>query len=366
MPACRAADMLRSARRSGAGITPNEEEDMDWFNRLTGFKEATYADTQARLEVDGTLLRSKVNGTAYGIGTFEMAALADLRAQVAAGSGAAGRLRASIVQGDVGAMHQEPEFAGAVFQVASQFNALEMVGPTVTPEDGVSRYEHDRTQGPACAMAAGAATIFRNYFVPVGDQTGQTATRQLDGIADLGAALSEALGRPVADLWAMRNGYSMCTRAGLDLIAEHLRSASTGQIDALAGMLRVGIHRDVEVTDAPTLPGPRVTQVFASALPVAYGRVPARHWQPFAQLVLDAAYEATLLAAVINARRGTSSTVLLTLLGGGAFGNDDAWIHAAIQRAAAKVQAFDLDLRLVRYGRPAAGLRALVQRLQAA
>jgi hypothetical protein len=64
-------------------------------------------------------------------------------------------------------MHQSPKNAGALFQVASQFNLLEMVLPRVTPEHGVTRYAHDHTQGPACAIAAGAATIYRNYFVPV-------------------------------------------------------------------------------------------------------------------------------------------------------------------------------------------------------
>ena len=45
--------------------------------------------------------------------------------------------------------------------MASQFNLLEMTGPEITPEDGVTRYAHDRTQGPACAIAAGAATVYR-------------------------------------------------------------------------------------------------------------------------------------------------------------------------------------------------------------
>ena len=126
---------------------------MDWFTRLTGFRETSYSETQARLEVDGSTLRSTVNGKSYGIGQFEMPSLGELRQQVAAGSGQAGRLRVSIVTGDVRQMHQRPEFAGALFQVASQFNFLEMVGPSVSPEDGVTRYEHDHTQGPACAMA---------------------------------------------------------------------------------------------------------------------------------------------------------------------------------------------------------------------
>lgn len=34
-----------------------------------------------------------------------------------------------IVTGDVGKMHQAPEYAGALFRVASRFNALEMISP---------------------------------------------------------------------------------------------------------------------------------------------------------------------------------------------------------------------------------------------
>src|SRR5215216_2373940 len=97
----------------------------------------------------------------------------------------------------VRAMHRSPEYAGALFQVASQFNLLEMVGPEITPMDGVTRYEGDRTQGPACAIAAGAATIYRNYFAPVAGGQGQTEERQFDGLADIGEALASALNQPV-------------------------------------------------------------------------------------------------------------------------------------------------------------------------
>ena len=53
----------------------------------------------------------------------------------------------------------------------------------------------------------------------------------------------------------------------------------------------------------------------------AYTDVPASHWAPFASLILEAAYEATLSAAMLNAQRGVSNIVLLTSLRGGAFGN---------------------------------------------
>ena len=323
---------------------------MDWFERLTGFRETGYDDTRRRLEVNGRQLRSRVNGQAYGIGELELVSLQTLRERVHSGGGLPGRLKVRVVNGDVRRLHQAPEYAGALFQVASQFNLLEMVSPEVTPEQGVTRYQHDPTQGPACAIAAGAATIYRNYFAPVGDGIGQTSERQLDALADVGAALSEALGQPVDALWTMRNGYVLCTRAGLDAIAAHLASLSPEQTDALRGKLRIGIHSDAEVTDADGARRPLVSQAFCSALPVAYSRVPRAHWQSFASLVLESAYEATICAAVGNAQRGASNVVLLTRLGGGAFGNDDDWIFAAMRRAFQCAMRTALDVRLVSYG----------------
>lgn len=335
---------------------------MDWFERLTGFREGGYEETRARLALEGRCLRSTINGRAWSIGELELPSLQELRERVRSEAGPAGRLRVGVEIGDVRRMHRLPAFAGALFQVASQFNLLEMVSPEVSPEQGVGRYEHDHTQGPACAIAAGAATIHRNYFVPVDGVRGQTAARQLDGLADLGRALGEALGRPIADLWTMRNGYALCTREGLDAIGAHLAALDAAAVDRLRGRLRIGVHRDVEVTDdgkEAAVAAPRVSQAFCSALPVAYSRVPPTHWHAFATLVLEAAYEATVWAGVLNARRGASNVVLLTRLGGGAFGNDDDWIDAAMRRALRLAAGFALDVRLVSYGTPSPRLQGL-------
>jgi hypothetical protein len=325
---------------------------MDWFERLTGFRETSYDDTRAKLKVEGSQLQSLINGKSYCIGELELVPLQALRERAKSADGLPGRIKVGVVTGDVRQMHRSPGNAGALFQVASQFNLLEMVSPTVTPEHGVTRYQDDRTQGPACAIAAGAATIYRNYFVPVGGSDGQTATRQVDGLADLGEALAESLNQPVQALWEMKNGYALCARAGLDAIAEHLGALQPDQVDILRGKLCIGIHRDVEVTDASGEHRPLVSQAFCSALPVAYTRVPSSHWEAFASLVLQAAYEGTMSAALLNAQRGTSNVVLLTQLGGGAFGNHDDWIHGAMRRALEMMSGFDLDVRLVSYGAP--------------
>jgi hypothetical protein len=337
---------------------------MDWFEKLTGFRETSYAESRARLVVEGRRLRSLMNGASYEIGELELASLQSLRERAKSAGGMPGRLKASVVTGDVRRMHRSPDNARALFQVASQFNLLEMVSPEVTPEQGVTRYESDPTQGPACAIAAGAATVYRNYFAPVGGAQGQTAKRQINGLVDLGETLSRELNMPVGDLWRMQNGYALATQSGLDAIERHLRMLAIDQLDSLRGKLCIGLHRDVEVTDAAGRDRLLVSQAFCSALPVAYSRVPPSHWESFALLVLEAAYEATMWATVLNAQRGASNVVFLTLLGGGAFGNHSSWIHDAIQRALTLMRTCEIDVRLVSYGAPSKETLSIIEQFR--
>jgi hypothetical protein len=321
---------------------------LDWFETLTGFRESEAAIRRHLSVVEGRLV-SSANGRSFAVGELSLPSLDELRSTAASAS--SGRLVVHNVHGDVGALHRDRSMAGALFQVASQFNLLEMIGPGVTPEDGVTRYAQDRTQGPVCAMAAGAATIFRNWFVPVKGGLGQARDRQLDALFRMGEALSRCLSIPVSRLWRMQNGYALCTSAGLAAIGEYLRAASEDDKDTLRGTLRIGLHRDVEVTDGE-YPLQRVSQAFCSALPVAYGDSPAAEWEAFARLVLEAAYEATLCAAVVNARHTGCRIVVLTFLGGGAFGNGERWIGEAMRRALRLMKGHALEVRILSYGKP--------------
>jgi hypothetical protein len=334
---------------------------MDWFEKLVGFKETSYAETRENLYVEGNELVSRVNGARYKIGTLDFISLKELRQKGLSMPKRGSKLKLSVVNGDVRQMHRDPLNSGALFQVASQFNLLEMISPEITPEDGVTRYENDRTQGPACAIAAGAATIYRNYFASIKGENGQTEDRQLNGLEDLGINLSSATKLPINDLWVMRNGYALASQRGLEAISEYLKALTTDAIDILRGKLRLGIHWDVEVTDIEGAARPEVSQIFCSALPLAYSNVDTQYWEPLAQLVLDAAYEATLLAAVLNAKRNGTNIVFLTLLGGGAFGNEDNWIYSALKQSFKLIRGFDLDVRLVSYERPSEQMISLAK-----
>lgn len=334
----------------------------DWFEKLVGFSESDgYAAVQTRLGVEGAELVSTVNGKRYGIGELMLPTLAELRARV--NPVREQRSSARTVVGDVQKLHSKPEFDGALFQVASQFNLLEMVSERATPEQGVTGYIYDGTQGPACAMAAAGGTIYRNYFVPVGDRVGQTRDHHLDALSGVGAALSDLIGLPVSALWNMQNGYALCTAEGLTAISHLLTTLSEDDRDALRVRLAIGLHRNVEVTDGS---GTRVSQAYCSALPVGYSRLPRKDWEPFARLVLQASYEAVMLAAVEQAGNGGSNTVLLTRIGGGVFSNGDDWIDSAIERAMGIVADAGLDIVFVAHGSVSPGIQGIVDRYQSA
>ncbi len=321
---------------------------MSWFERLTGFKELDYETARSQMWVEGDRLHSKPSGSSFSIGKLEIISLAELRARCSQSK----RRSTTTIQelvADVRDLHKNPFNTGALFQVASQFNLLEMVGPGVSPEDGVTRYESDRTQGPACAIAAGAATIYRNYFVPVGSGSGQTEKNQINTLADFEIGLSKHMGIIDKPLLPVQNGYALPTREALVSMRHFLSGLDETERDALRSQLKIGVHWDVEATETEIGSRHLVSQAFCSAMPIAYSEYSYESWDPLGLLILEAAYEATLYAGVINGMRGVSNVVFLTSLGGGAFGNPSAWIQSAITRAVGLVQDQGLEIKLVKY-----------------
>merc|ERR1712046_42848 len=86
----------------------------------------------------------------------------------------------------------------------------------------------------------------------------------------------------------------------------------------------------------------QVSQVFCAAAKVNASGTTAADWEHFATLLLEATYEATLWAAVTNMRtsgRPGGNRVILSLVGGGVFGNELRWIVDAINRSIKSVAA---------------------------
>jgi len=326
-----------------------------WFEALTGFREESPDQVRKNMSVDGNVLKSHINGKEYVCGLLETPSLAELRDRINHGTRLFGKISVRELIADVQQLHINESNAGSLFQVASQFNLLEMMTPNVSPEEGIGRYEHDRTQGPACAIAAGAGTIYRNYFVDVHGQPGQTSKYQIDCLADIGTKL----GNTDNHLWDMRNGYALATERGLIEITHKIKSATESEIDELRKLLCIGIQWNTEVTLGHARH--TVTQAYCSALPVTYSNLPPEKWASFAQVILEAAYESTLCAGILNFINTGNNKVFLTLIGGGAFGNDISWIINAIRRALLKYQSIDLEVVIVSYSYSSSHVQELIR-----
>lgn len=366
----RAVTYLDTVDDDYGGRSRNE----NWFKRVFGFHEkGGFKQVKSRFQVsDSDEDRKIILSTTlepkriFYVGAFGTPMLSELRAKagfveddyretcskLAVGNESrkgdeCGALTFQNVVGSVEDLHRAHENEGAVFQAASQFNCLEMVGPEVTPEDGITDYILDRTQGPACAMVCPAGTVYRNYFA-TGDDGGQ-----LDTLKDVGIVLGNSCtaGKPV--YWKMKNGYALAVGGDSIKALSHKIEENDNMVQDAMSQLRVGVHwsTEVDMKNDGDNQGHRVTQVYCSALPIAYDSTASEaEWETFAQLVLDGSYEATLaVAAILAKERNARVRVFLTLLGGGAFGNDPVWIRQAIRRAVRLYREYPLDVYLVHY-----------------
>jgi len=339
-----------------------------WFQKLFGFREGAYDETQKKLQLneDRTALRGP-NGIDYQIGRFRTPSLAELEAllEEQGGMGALpGRLVVKNIVGEISAVIGDAANGKSTIQVASQFNCLEFPSPSALPEDGVTGYVGDRTQGPACSIACGPATVYRNYFAEVGGEIGQRSHRQINNLADICALLDNG-DRPPGRYFDVENGYTMSDDARLGALNARLPEED---LEALKRALRVGVHDDVQVssrnwgTEQLADQGRLVSQVFGSACSVSYSRGSKKSWEPFAKLVLEASYEATLYAGLLTALRhggeDGSRRVFLTALGGGVFGNSVLWIEHAMRKAFEKFQNTGLEVYIVNYSASGAEFRS--------
>ena len=317
---------------------------MSWFENLTGCVGESPESVRKHLFIDGQRLCSRLNGKSWLCGELETQTLAQLRQRVLNTKYDLAPISVRNVVGNVQNLHLNRANENAVFQVASQFNLLEMTSPRVTPECGVGIYEHDFTQGPACAIAAGAGTIYRNYFVDINGRIGQSAGNQIDCLSGIAKLLENSNQR----LWKMVNGYALPSAEGLEEINRKLESMDETALDTVRQALQIGLHWDTQVTlgDASHT----VSQAYCSAMPVAYTPHTKELWAPLAKLVLEAAYEATICSAILNVDRNRNNRLFLTRLGGGAFGNSPDWITDAISRSLELYSDSGLDVAIVSYG----------------
>jgi hypothetical protein len=282
-------------------------------------------------------------GRSYSAGTFTTPTLADLRARLRARPHGTGRLTLSALTGahplsDIGTL-QGTAGEGELFQVASQFDCLEAPDACIVP---VQEYLHDYTQGPRASVSAFPGTFLRHYQAPADDGThfAQTEARCLNLLKDV---FDDTIAR-------VHCGYLQASEV-------RDKAAFAAALEERFDLARVGVHDDIEVVFGHDWSGPvvghrRIAQVLTSTIALGgYGRDDGSSELARARRqLLRAAYLGTLLAAAELGK----STVLLTLIGGGVFGNPLSDIWDAIYWAADETEPLlASEMNVVVNSRPA-------------
>jgi len=323
------------------------ETPRSWFEDIFGFPESNFEATRRQFEYSDNTLTSAGNGRTFAVGSFEAISVQDLHRGLAEASAQAsdaywstGDLCFELREEDSWRkLHEEDDSAGAVFQASSLFNCLETTTGR-SPEDGISIYSQETTQGSACALACPAAAVFRNYFLGSGG-SGQAGDRQLNCMSEVG----EVLQNSKQEWWVMRNGYCLPKVAGRIATLSGCIAGDAELEGQVRSRVRVGVHWDTEVTSGKH----RVCQVFCSALPVAFVKSTRQSdWLGFAAPILEGAFDAVLAAAAtLAAKRADRVRVYLTAVGMEPLGNRREWVAAAIDRALHVHEREPLDVILV-------------------
>eukprot|EP00933_Yihiella_yeosuensis_P053650 TRINITY_DN51916_c0_g1_i1.p1 TRINITY_DN51916_c0_g1~~TRINITY_DN51916_c0_g1_i1.p1 ORF type:complete len:521 (-),score=98.42 TRINITY_DN51916_c0_g1_i1:65-1627(-) len=343
--------------------TKDEPSSTRWFQRAFGCNEpAKYTDARKLFNYSKGVLTVKATGKQFHVGSFEVLSCTELQKRLSEElgvetrqthgpltlgdvkprePGALGGLRFRNLPALTADLHEDPENAGAVFQVTSAYNCLSLQDPRQTPEDGVNRYSNEATQSTACAVSCPAATVFRNYFVNEDGQGGEG--QQLDLVAQI----SKVVRNDKDKYFSMKNGFLMPKHE----VAELSKRVEQDPIlcDDVSAAVNVGVHWDTQVVDREGHTQHNVCQVFCSAAPVGYAKiVKVFEWEPFAKSLLAGAYDATLsAAALLAAKRKDRVKVYLTLVGGGSLGNRQSWLCKSIERVLKAHEMEPLDVFLV-------------------
>lgn len=247
---------------------------------------------------------------------------------------------------DVGSLQAQPENRDAVFQVASNFSALEPTHKGHAPEDGISAYTRDKTQGPFASISAAPGLIYRMYYIFYSAKTEpkewrQTTERQIN-------LLDSTQFTP--EKRYMLNGYITLPQDD----ANELKKLAE-QLEKDYKNIKVGVHRDIQVAfgrvkgnyhETVTDPHQIIHQVFTAAVDFGGTNAALREnsdAQKIGQLILNAAYEGTIKSAAAHNKK----KVYLTLIGGGVFANELSRIGKAIKRQVGTIRDFGLDVTVI-------------------
>lgn len=319
-----------------------------WFETLFGFDESIenvskYMECEQKEE--GATLFSKKNQKKFSAGKFSVCSVSSFQHLEPRNGGhlhiihGNGMKSTKIHLVDVMCAQNHPDFNGATFQVASNFNCLEFLGSKQTAAKGVTSYVINHAQGPVCAVSSGPAVTYRNYFVQHTDGTIGQLRKEI-----------ELLNKTPLKI---EHGYVKINANECDKLKN--LSFDWSNLDSY----QIGVHQNCQITMNRSKKGVIINpdsnqivhQIFCAAFSFPRSVIVNEFTYEIDSNILKAEYRATILAAwnnsVLYPGKAGSNKCVLTLLGGGVFHNPMNIICDAINECKDVIELSGLDVYVV-------------------
>jgi len=250
---------------------------------------------------------------------------------------------------DIGANQADPKNKDVVFQVASNFNALELTSPSDQMEN-ISNYIYDKTQGPFASISAGSGLILRSYYAFI-------TPKELENSNSKASTWKQY---PVNHLWTTADKnkqLNLLQNTDIPVLNSYVAfyNKKLSEIKNFETKnIEIGWHENIQVTSG-LMQGDKhmlindplqiINQVFTAAVDFYSNQAFLEDKKAIniAQNILDAAYEGTLRAAALFGKK----KVYLSLIGGGVFQNKLSWIASAIEKMENFIKNSGLEVTLI-------------------
>lgn len=257
---------------------------------------------------------------------------------------------------DSGALQALAQNKDAVFQIASNFNGLEFVGPKGHQVHNLTSYLRDNTQGPFASISGFPGLVLRDYYVFHTATTADTPGSPTQ--AQLALAKNPYIwGQSKDDKKTNTNNgqinfldqTNIPVKQGYVILDNTTINNPEDEIEKM----KIGYHGNLQVTfgfkeysgkhhekvdDTTQI----INQVFTAAMDTTRNANTPEN-KKVAQAILRAAYEGTLRAALFKGKKN----VILTLIGGGVFENDIRWIANVIKDLENLIISSGLNVTLI-------------------
>lgn len=286
----------------------------EWFFDLFNVEE-NERHIKSDFNVSGTTMYSVKSDEPFEIGNLQIKTLDEIRRDAQSvqknmkSKFKRDKLSVKFLKSNIFRQHSKKENEGALIQVSSNFSCLQ--DKDLNKQSNITDYAGSYSQGNQSCIATAPSTLYRRYF--------HRKINLLDSLEK-----DKKIDNGKEKYWILENGQIVLNSR--DNKIDKLNKIIDDNKDGLRDNIMIGYHEDIEVVYSMEDKRIKKGRFFENVHKVGYAlcspldiklnrQINKKNMEKLSELILEAQYEATLWAGVINANSTSNNRVILTIIG---------------------------------------------------